>query len=426
MPDLLASLSSQRQDELTQLIKTSIVIDFLIPFVTTTLLPLKGDAINNALKHEQAQGSISLLINTITKSAPDIWKKALAGDVKGAMLDGVNSILTDGAVHEAVIAVCTVLLDFWGSSDDTGKKFKERGTSVVNILGGVDAILTGFDSYTQAYAFDHASIADTWNITVTPSKVSISPQIGDIGKGEEIKFKAAVPSLTGTNSPEVEYRWGTSGEHGEVTDKNYYTGGSTTHTGIQITTNSDVIDFVSDGSNIGEDSVYVEVYVKDGSARNLVGRASVPITIRDIKPSISPKLISMWPPDIQKFRAKVPESLVKDGDQMSYIWSTTGNNGKFVTGGSSYESELDIASWMVLNYAQDGTDEVSVEVMRNRDGKTVSLGIAKANILIDKDRRVLQGSWGVEQTEASDFEQNGRMCAYAYIYVPKVAGAIKL
>ena len=157
-----------------------------------------------------------------------------------------------------------------------------------------------------------------------------------------------MPSATGDNAPDLEYRWLTSGEHGIVTDKDYYTSGNTTHSGVQITTNSNVIDFVSDGSTIGDDSVYVEVYAKDGSARNLLGHATVYIKIRDIKPTITPRIISMWPPDVQKFPPDVPESLVQDGDELSYVWSTTGNYGRFVTGGNNYETDLDVASWMVL------------------------------------------------------------------------------
>ena len=73
------------------------------------------------------------------------------------------------------------------------------------------------------------------------------------------------------------------------------------------------------------------------------------------------------------------------------------------------------------SYEQDGTDEVTVEVMRTREGKTESLGNASAKIIIDQNRSVYGGSWGVEQTDAG----NGRACALAYIYVPKSEGAIK-
>ena len=409
----IGSLSTSRQNELSDLIKKSVVIDFLVPFVTTTILPLKGDAINKALKNEKAQGAISLLINTLAQTAPNIWKKALSGNVKGAIQDGINALLTDGLVQESYLDFVKTLAEISGKELGKGSKFLEVGKSFVKAIGGVDAILTGFDTFAQARAFDNSALAETWDITVNKSKVKLTPQLGDIVKGDKISFTATVPSATGDNAPKIEYQWSTTGAHGNIKDN--------IHQGKDFTTTANVVEYISDGSTIGDDSVKVEAFEINGQKRNSIGDASVNVKIRELRITITPRKKSLWPPDVQKFQAEVPDELKQSGDEFSYSWSTSGTYGGFVTGGNYYVSPLDVASWIVHGNNSEGTDNVTVEVFRMRNGQSESLGNATAEILVEQKKTVIEGSWGIEEKEADA----GRSCANAYIYVPKVEDAIQ-
>ena len=407
-----SKLNSERLKDLHFLIAKTLIVDFLVPLVANVFIPHAGEAIDNYFNLGDANSIVGTFINTLGNFAPNLWDKAYSGDFKGALTDAWTGVVSDGSVQTAFLKLCSEVVLTFRSYDDH-VTFTKRARFFLNIVGLGNLILTAFDSFAQTAAFAYSSRAETWNITVNQSKVFLTPYIGDIVKGEKITFKANVPEAGGSQI-NLTYNWSTTGNHGSLKD-------GTKHQGNDFSSTSNEVEYISDGNTFGEDEIIVEAFELIDMQKNSIGKDTVKIIVRDAVPLLVPKEISLWPPDVQKFEVRIPESLIEEGDELSYIWSTTGKYGGFVTGGNNYESTLDVASWMVRGNYAEGTDNVTVEVFRMRDGKSESLGNATAEILVEQKKTVIEGSWGIEEKEADA----GRSCANAYIYVPKVEDAIQ-
>lgn len=406
-----AMLTPAQDDVKRTTIQKTLIIDFLVPFFASAVVPLKGSSIDARFGFDDANSIVGTFINTIGNTAPKVWEKAYAGDMRGALTEALDAIRTDGTVRTALIKMLYEIVLTFGTIEDADQ-FGNRLNKFFAVSGLADSFLTIFDTTVQAGQILSSARAESWTVTVNRSKVVLRPILADIAKGEKATFTATVPEASDGNQL-ITYKWSTTGAHGTLRD-------SRGHSGASFDSSVNAVEYTASMTSFGEDTVTVEAILNRGAGMGdtSLGTATSKVIVRDLKPTITPRRTSLGRGDIEIFHARIPEQLTQEGDVLSYIWTTTGQFGGFRSGLNGVEIEEDVVAWL-CHSGEEGSDTVAVQVFATREGVKMPLGTASAEILVEQGRKTIVFGTTEFRTEP---QPNNRVCCGMHMIIPKVEG----
>ncbi len=407
-------LTAAQTGVLGETIGQTLILDFFIPLLANTVVPLGGDQISRMLELPNADALVSSYLTAISSSAPNVMARARNGELRGALGELANAFATDGTVR---LLTFDLLLNLFRSftTPDERANFIDRANGVNQILGRFDAGLTAIDSATQVVQIGSSALAETWDVTVNRSRVRLTPGQADIVFGEQPTFTASVPDATGDNAAAITWHWSVPGTFGTLRS-------GFGQTGTSFDSSRDTVTYILNGREEGETSVTVEAFEVVGSERRSLGTATARIRIRELRPTLLPRRVALGLGDVETFRVEIPEQLGSADETYSYIWRTSGQFGGFRSGVADVEVPEDVQPWHCRS-DEEGSDTVSCEVLVMRDGQQVSLGEATAEVQIEQGTRrsIIFGSFEIRQWTTSD----GGACCQAGWVIPKVAGAAR-
>ena len=401
-------LTEEQKTKTKALVIKSFVVDFAVPLIVNTIMPLKEHAVEDYLNLTNSSVLVEDFVKTLGQTAPELNEKAATGDMSGALHTLYNTIATSKSARllffEMIFRILEPHLKF-----EPLTEFRDKGEDFLNGLNLSEKILTGIDSLVQIVQISQCSLADTWEITANKSKVRLNPQKADIGKNEIQTFTAVVPTATGPGAPALTYRWSTTGAHGKIRDTNHSPATS-------FDSSSASVVYEADRTTSGKDQVTVEVFEINGQQRNSIGTTSSDIVVRDVLPTIVPDRASLKKGETQQFKAKLDAS-ANDGGVLTYRWFSTGKFGNVTGPETNGETSSNQAGYRSTADGE-GEDTMAVEVFSTKDGQKRSLGIARAQVKTEIKKSIVFGDYITAEVHTND-----RLHVGAIVLVPRVEGA---
>lgn len=251
------------------------------------------------------------------------------------------------------------------------------------------------DAFLKTIATSHAANAmeaERWEVTVNPSKVSLTGPIL-ISNLKLARYTARVVDDDRTTG--FVYRWSTTGRVGRL------------HTAdgrqsAPFVTPDPFVTYEPDASVEGTDDIIVEAIL----GGNVIGTETIEVTTYRGQIWLLPENISLSAGESAGFEVRVEDD-VKDGGDLSYHWSTTGEFGTLRGGLNGFETP-DPTNRYTARSEAEGSDAVTVEVFSTLAGEKRSLGTAKATVHVEKQKRIFEGRWGGRDPVVR-FGQRGRI-----------------
>lgn len=402
-------LSPERKQELQTLIVTSLLRDFMIPFIANGLVPIAGDKIDNFLDAESGNVVVTTLLTTLGQSAPQIYEKAYKGDMQGAMVELWLAAANDGVIRLALFdALSAIMYSQGGFSEQM--EFASGAEALLKAAGAVDLILTWLDTSAQFHDFMNSARAQKFSVTVTPSVVHLDPASIEINIGESVNFTARVPDAADAGVVALEYRWSTPGAHGVLRDDRG-------HEGTQFASSSNRVVYDANRSSPGREVVTVEVFeiVPGREPRRIGTPKSATVRIDPYRVGFDPSQADVEGGESARFEVEIEPSY--QGSGLFFRYTTSGRFG------SIFPAPGTLSGFNAVTYhasaGVEGTDVIRVEVL---DEAGASIGTAFAEVTIERDDEVfVSGSWKVETRPIGP----NTICVGAYMLVPKVADAVR-
>lgn len=387
---------------------TSVVLDFVVPLLASVVIFVKADDIDEILKLAQASDALKDVIIGLSK-LPELVELLLAGRFSELLQKTADFIRgTDSLSLALFAAVAAVVEKFYGNfivdpktglpKRAVGFYLEEAWSSIDKFFDTGEFALTLFDSAVQALDIGSSFLAETWEVTVTKAKVSLSPLAFFVEKN------ATFTDITATvqNQGEVEgrvfgYRWKcksgrlyAGGKYGNVID-------STTYNVVGY----DALD-VAAGSL---DQIDVEVFIS-GFTDEPVGSAKAKVYVTGVTVTPEEKKKLKANESVTLTAATVGMRPLVAGETVVYKWALGGTPGTLTatdTATATFKADA----------TKEGLAVVTVEAFLGER----RIGRAQSNLTVgDKlivAGRVFEDSW----KDASGCHTG------MYIAFPKVPGA---
>jgi hypothetical protein len=306
-------LSSDEQFELNKLRIEALVLDAVIPIICNTI------GITDIFKDSSNKfdiGPYTEAINVILASSPGVLDALDDGDLKTASVEFIKGVVANGSGTESFFKVLLGQLSKMGVSSASDLLTDEAALGkALAPLTIANAIMTATDIGRVFIAYQYAERIETFNVTISQSKVRIDPAHTGIVKGEDVDLTAKILDDADVQPGEYSFNWRTTGLYGSLkenpgTDTNVYE----SDPNAALPPNA-------------KDSIFVEIR-KDGS---LVGKDSTTINISPTKYRIRPDGLTIKGGNNVKLSIvdEQAKRLVND-ETVKYkvVWSTNGQYGK--------------------------------------------------------------------------------------------------
>ena len=387
------------------------VIDFAVPLITNTIMPLKGSSLDDMFSQNNASTIVEDFVSSILAIAPNTFDLVYAGDLNGALTYVYNQIATSGTLRLLFMQMVFNLLQNYSKNTTYQdlQSFTKAGTKMLNVIGAVNAALTIADSAIQGVQWNQSDRADEWILAISKSKVQLTPAIGDIKQDENIKFTATVP-VAGSTLP-LEYEWTVLNHNGKISDG--------IHNGETFVTSKNVVTFtpnsgVATGGDVN-DVLQVTAKQIDNQNRIPIGTETSKIKIRKNSPHLYPQRVSLHKDESQTFNASLDTTPV---GAAHYHWKTTGKFGRFSNSATEFDSDSPSARYIATTSAQ-GEDTIAVTVTSNNVGQTTEFGTARSQVKIEEKKSIVIGHFDTQVIPKPD----DRVNVNAIFTWPKVEGA---
>jgi von Willebrand factor type D domain len=288
-------LTADQEKAQQDLTKKTIVVDFVLPFITGVAMPAAGNTVKTLKDNALAWTVLTDVINLVPQS---IWDKASAGDFKGSVNALISAFLNPAAygasntMKTRMIELAAVLIAKGRSAaviDRVAKMFTGKIGKVIDIL---DQVLVVMDSSAQMLDIVNSSQVETWEVTVKKGKLRLMPPEQTITKydvaGIEEKIEGA-ESYTG-----LQFKVSTTGKYGHL----YANGKKQTgefilnHTLIGMGYAADTPLAAADANGKRQDIIMVEAFGFDGNVKTSLGIGTAIINIEDASLDATPRSVT--------------------------------------------------------------------------------------------------------------------------------------
>jgi hypothetical protein len=412
------TLNAEQEALLLKTQVKTIVLDMVVPVIANVILDAAGDKLDEITNFGLA-GEISQ--DLVTALAP-VAQRASSGDIKGAVGEVINGVLTGNAIRPLILAYVWDLMSPtpWAQHLGYDKMFEgfNRGNELLAVLSKIDAGLTIVDTAAQTAHIRSSHVAESWEVVVNRSKVYLSPKRGWISPRTETShvLTAKVVDADSQTDRTIVYRFSTSGRFGVLYDTRQQRNEDAFET-VDPTVYYVPKNLTSEGT----DTVTVEAFLTAAGTTNRqpLGSDTSTVEVRLPKVTITPQRSSVQPNGSVTLTAQVPDSLVAAGEYLAFRWSTTGKFGRFDNNLTTVDSGLVTGRSHQVQFRShsrdEGIDTVTVEVTQL---PFTTLGVANATV-----KNELRKSLESGELTTQSWTVPGAGCTYVYIKVPKVAGA---
>ena len=184
----LRKLTSERASEQPVVALKALILDFILPVIANIILPLNGEAIDNATGVINANAAFSDIINTSRQTIPDVFAKIGEGDYDGA----VSLLWEAGWTSNSLLPLLATLLA--GLFDITTPPSELLGkiTGKLSVLGAVDVIASAFDSGLWAHDVFSSKMASVFDITTTKAKITLVADASTLSPTATTNIRAVI------------------------------------------------------------------------------------------------------------------------------------------------------------------------------------------------------------------------------------------
>jgi hypothetical protein len=376
-PDDYDTLTDERKQKADDLYYWTIFVDYCMPLAFNVLVPAFSSDIDAWVGDKGTTSFLTGFVGICLNNIPDIKSKFEAGDDGGMVMAFINMLTTNTTVRETILNLMLEGLEAKYGKDAV-KGAGDIAKSLATVLKMVNGALTSFDFMVQTFHLADARRVDSWDITVLPPNVTLTPKESKLQPFEHITLKAKALEATDDIKSKLMYHWQHGGSAGSVMD-------ASGNSSNDFTSVNDSLEYFADGKGAGTDTISVEViYYKtsdSGTKKITLGKASATVTT---SPGItlSPQDKRIIPGDTLTYTVVADPAFSGDAVYL-FNWTNTATAGNLVGG------DIQTTSAPAITYkASDngnGGDTVSVEVIQKKDDKTVTLGKVTATVNVSVD-----------------------------------------
>jgi len=386
-------LTSQEKARLKELNIETLGLDFALPILMNIV---GGEGFLKDLKASKWDRFFAAFKVTLA-SLPAVNDALTEGDLEKASREFLGAF-TGGAASDIFEDLLKALLDNisgfvegfdGGFTQENSQKIIGRTKSFFDAMQVVDKILATYD-FSRIYSdYYIANSLEEWEVTVTRNKVSLNPKETWVIQGEEKTFKAVVQNGTLPGGAAFEYRWSTSGAYGELRAPN--------KTGVSFTSSSAEVAYFS--SNVvdlpdnAQETITVEVYIKQGITSTRVDSASAKLEVRPLGFMITPDSASISGGDQLKLYVKRTDEtnpLMNSFFDYRFVWYTPASYGLF----NGAQSDIAVVNDNTILYealdkeTEQGIEDIEVSIYARPKGTTERYGFVdrvSSKIQIEND-----------------------------------------
>ncbi len=328
-PGTWADLPESIKTEGILLILKSVVLDFVLPLIASVMVPMADEQIDDLVQSTEANDVLKDLVNYFAQ-VPSLVSLLLAGDFSGcckAVLDFIRN--TDSLQIALFSLISGFLVQKFGPTVtdpikkipvDINKAIYEGWSMIDGILDVGEAGFTLFDSAVQALDIGSSRRAESWDVTVTKAKVSLTPTEFFVEKNTLFSGITAVS----VDASQVEgkvfgYRWKCSAGH--LSD------GSKYGTTIDSTTINSVAYDAVDVPAGTVDQIDVNVFLSGLGSDDPVGSAKSKVYVTGVTVTPAEKKKLKANESVTLTAATVGMRPLVAGETIVYKWTLGGTPG---------------------------------------------------------------------------------------------------
>ena len=402
-PGTWSDLPESIKTEGIVLILKSVVLDFVLPLIASVVIVMNDDKVDDLVQTTEANDVLKDLVNLLAQ-VPSLVSLLLAGDFSGlcnavlTFIRGTDSlqILLFSLISNSLVKKFgpTVIDPLKKIPVDINKAIYENWSMIDKILDVGEAGFTAFDSAIQALDIASSRLAESWDVTVTKGKVSLSPVALFVEKNAQFTDITARVVDVGEGTPL--FTWKCKG--GKV-----YADGK--YAAVIDETTFNIVGYDAIDVPAGTlDEIEVDVFLSVPGTDVPVGSAKCKVYVTGLTVSPIEKKLKANE-SVTLTAATVGMRPLADGETVSYRWKLGGTPGVLTA------NETATATFKA-DATKGGLAVVTVEAFLGEK----RIGIATSNITVG-DKLVVAGR--LFEVHYKDENCHTGM----YIAVPKVAGA---
>jgi hypothetical protein len=213
----VAQLSESRAQELGFHNGKAFLLDYIVPFIATVVVPMNGEQIDDFVKFVGANSALSDLINTMFTTVPAVKDQISKGQYKDALFS-----LRDGAFlsNSLIPAMLQFFIDFAEASTDESTyeeaaKIAQKGGSVLAVMGAVDKIMSAGETLIVAHDLINSDQANVFTLVSSKGKITLIPDQSTYNITQTAQVRAVIQN----KNPDAVYRYDWSIDNGlKLTD----------------------------------------------------------------------------------------------------------------------------------------------------------------------------------------------------------------
>ena len=265
-----------RQDPAKAFYVKSFLLDYLLPLVTTVILPVNGDKFDDLVGFANANGAFADLLNTTFATLPSLWEACAKGDWRDVLFQLRDAGLLSGTYFPAMVN--TILEWAKGSSDPNVlaklRDYAPGGVNILDLFGRFDRAIAAAEYVVIGHDLKNSNLADIFTILSREGKVTLSPE----GAAAAVDGKTTLTAIVQDKNADAVYRYEWSVDKGEFLltapdGKNTFTA-----PGGVLVSNFDKVEVSAPAKAPGDIVVSCTVTRIDGEPDVRIGTATAKVT----------------------------------------------------------------------------------------------------------------------------------------------------
>ena len=361
------SLSNLEEEKLNELIYRTLTFELVLPIFLDAAGHTKLFQNLDETKFELFASQVQIIASSIPAAEDAIkqgdYKTALTEVLKSYYNNALGAQATDllSALFEGIVAAGVIVnTDYFVQNSTDASKITN---GIAKYINRADIFLKFVDYGRILYANSNSNYLEEWEVVATNNKVSIVPEEVTAIQGEEKTFKAVIKDGELAEGQSYEYQWSTSGNYGVLRDELGKEGTSFTSSREEVAYfSSNTIDLPEEA----QDSIFVEVFIKQGQNLTRVNDAKAVVTVKPLGFEISPDGITIQGGNqltLNLRRTDQTNPIENSTQDYRIVWDTPAEFGLF-NGSASNITKINDNEivYEALEKERDGTEQITASI----------------------------------------------------------------
>ncbi|TVP47139.1 MAG: hypothetical protein EA341_13055 [Mongoliibacter sp.] len=354
-------------------------------FLVEALIPAIGFFINNNIKVDGDEGWPLELMNSATTSFmegyPEIAKKVEEGQYREALKESLEKLfidpLQDAVADKAKNKLLDMIFSKYAKDPEFGNLYdtkdlqtKSRTAKFLKAFDLIEKALGFWDAGRLTAHLINARPIEQFLVTAREHDIKLLPKTASITALSNQEFTVETKTELSAGQAFL-YKWSTSGNYGSLRD-------NLGNSGQAIENGQKSITYRSDRAAVPDDAqetISVEVYVKQGPNETKIGEATSKLTIKPARLVLKPDGITLVGKEKQSVALYVEWLSGAAFEQeeffeYKYEWSTPGQYGKFEGKMTNTTTSRPRLTYQALDEdVEKGVENLKVDIyLRRKDG----------------------------------------------------------